>query len=109
MDDFDKNIAMVLLLAILAVVYVVSVSFIISHDESILESHRSDAKIKYFIQSDNLTNQGKYDFAKSICNETFSNNSLYEKLWGTRLPFRDIEGHKEHEINRCECALLGID
>lgn len=109
MDDFDKNITAIIFLAIIAVVYVVSVSYLISHDEGILKSCRNDAKLQYFIESNNLTNQGKYDLAKSICNETFSNESLYDKLWCPKMPFWNIEGHKEHEINRCECALLGID
>jgi len=80
------------------------------HDENVLESHHKDAKLQYFINSENLTNREKYNLAQSICNETFSNQSIYDdKLWATKIPFWGVEGHKKHEINRCEHELLGID
>lgn len=110
MDNFDKNIAMVVFLGFVVLLYFLSISYLISHDENILELHRNDAKLQYFMESDNLTNQGKYNLVQSICNKTFSNESIYyNEMWSPRLPFWDIEGHIEHEINRCERGILGID
>lgn len=109
MDDFGKNISMIMILMILAIIWTVGCFTMIVHDENILGYHHREAETLYFIQSDNLTNQEKYDFAKSICSDTFSNQSLYDELWLPKIPIIwDIEGHKEHEINRCECNLLEI-
>ena len=106
MNDTDT----ILILMVIALLWCAGWFGLIVHDERILQPARTEAQMQYFIESDNLTNQGKYDTALSICNETFSNISLYEKIWATKIiPGWGIEWHKEHEINRCKCKLLEID
>jgi len=100
---------------VFAVIFIVAVMlwfiggfYVVAHDENILEHYNNEAKMQYFIQSDNLTNQEQYNLALSICNETFSNESLFDKLYGPKTPFWDIERHKKYEIDRCKCRLLNI-
>ena len=83
MDEIET----IIILIVFAMLWIVGDFGVVIHDVKILEPLHNEAKIQYFIESDNLTNLQKHDLAKSICNNTFSNESLYKKLWGTRLPF----------------------
>lgn len=109
MDDFGKNISMIMFLAIILILFTLSSVVVFMHDADILESHHENAKFQYFIESSDLTNQENYDLVKSICNETFSNQSIYDELYATKIPFWNVQEHMEFEINKCERNCIGWD
>lgn len=88
MDNDLKTI-----LACLVLMFLVFFIFVLGagHDGTTITNANDEANYQYFIQSENMTNEEKYDLAHSICNCTFNNETFMDSLWFGRLHRTNIK------------------
>ena len=74
------------------------------HDDPIIDTHFENAKIQYFIESDNnMPNKEKYNLMETICTEKMGNNALNDELW------YDFMTDETLRIEKCKKLLMESD